>query len=186
MKKLISTLCIICLFANNNQAQNLIANVPASSNLVIKYAGENFKTLMPLQKVDGYSFIKNNLFKLVDIDTLTSVQSMGIDFEQDSYQYVVSEDSALSFVTLLNLKNASQFLQIFMYAINAKNKVEQKNGYSMLALSASTYVGWTNSKAIIVNASYQYKESYWDHKYKNDTISAAVSVIADRDRKSVV
>jgi hypothetical protein len=174
MRKVVSTLVLTCVFVYNLQAQSLIASVPASSNLVIKYAGENFKALLPLKKVDSYGFIKDNLFKMLDMDTLTSVQNMGVDFEQDSYQYVVSADSSLSFVTLVNLKNAAQFLQMFKKNISAKNKVEQKNGYSILSLSDNTYIGWTNTKAIIVNTSYQYKVSYWDYKYKSDDLTIAV------------
>ncbi len=171
VKKITVILALVCISVYNLQAQNLIGSVPASSNLVIKYAGENFKTLMPIKKVDSYGFIKDNLFKMIAIDTLTSVQNMGIDFEKDSYQYVVSQDSALSFVTLVNLTNATQFLQMFKKDITAKNKVEQKNGYSFLSLSDNTYIGWTSTKAIIVNTSYQFKKSYWDSKYNSDNTS---------------
>jgi hypothetical protein len=114
------------------------------------------------------------LFKMLDMDTLTSVQNMGVDFEKDSYQYVVSADSSLSFVTLLNIKDATQFLQMFKKDITAKNKVEQKNGYSILSLSDNTYVGWTSTKAVIVNTTYQNKVSYWDYKYKSDDVTIAV------------
>jgi Domain of unknown function (DUF4836) len=175
MKKLISTLALAVVFVYNLHAQSLIASVPASSNLVIKYAGENFKTLMPLSKVDSYGFIKDNLFNMLNVDKLTSVQNMGVDFEKDSYQYVVSQDSSLSFVTLINLKNAEQFLQMFKKDITATNKVEQKNGYSILALSDNTYVGWNSTKAVIVNTSYQYKVSYWDQKYRGDNVVSVQS-----------
>ena len=179
VKKITAILALTCIFAYNLHAQSLITSVPASSNLVIKYAGENFKTLMPLKKVDSYGFIKDNLFKMIDIDTLTSVQNMGIDFEKDSYQYVVSQDSALSFVTLINIKDAAQFLRMFKKDITAKNKVEEKAGYSLLTLSDNTYIGWTSTKAVIVNTSYQNKVSYWDNKYKNDTaVSIKTEVIA--------
>jgi Domain of unknown function (DUF4836) len=172
MKKLISILALTVVFVYNLHAQSLITRVPASSNLVIKYAGENFKTLVPLSKVDSYNFIKEDLFQMISVDKLTSVQNMGVDFEKDSYQYVVSQDSSLSFVTLINLKNAEQFLQMFKKNIDANNKVEQKNGYSILSLSDKTYVGWTNTTAVIVNTNYQNRVSYWDYKYKDDSKNA--------------
>jgi Domain of unknown function (DUF4836) len=176
MKKSISLLlAIVCLIANLN-AQNFVSNVPSSATVVIKYAGENFSNLTPVKKLDSYSFIKSNLFKMLDMDTLTSIQNMGIDFEQDSYQYVVSEDSALSFVTLVHIKNAAQFLQLFKAAEKAKDKTEEKNGFKLLSLSGNTYIGWNDSKAIIVNTTFQFKESYLDHKYKYDTLTTTVKV----------
>jgi hypothetical protein len=178
MKKLLVALSLFCIALSAAKAQNLLAKVPATSSAVIKYAGENFTKNMPLQKLDTYSFIKDNVFKMLHIDTLTSVQNMGINFEQDTYQYVTMEDSAMSFVTLLHLKNAAQFLQLIKasYGTDSVLKIEKKNGFEFLTISANTYVGWNATTAVIVNTTYQNKKSYYDYKYSNNTDSVVTAV----------
>jgi hypothetical protein len=178
MRKIILVVTLCCLAFVNAIAQNLLTKVPIEATVVIKYAGENFSKNVTVQKLDSYSFIKNNLFKMLNVDTLTTIQNMGIDFEQDSYQYISMEDSTLSFVTLMHIKNATQFLQFIKASYSAKDKTVQKDGFQFLAISENTYVGWNQTVAVLVNTTYQNKESYYDHKYKNDTLTA-VSVAAD-------
>ena len=74
MKKILTSLTLCCLAATLLTAQNLITKVPSNASVVIKYAGENFTTKVPLQKIDSYGFIKNNFFKMLHLDTLTSLQ----------------------------------------------------------------------------------------------------------------
>jgi hypothetical protein len=178
MKKILVALALFCISLNAAKAQNLLAKVPATSSAVIKYAGENFTKNMPLQKLDTYGFIKDDFFKMLRIDTLTSLQNTGINFEQDTYQYVTMEDSAMSFVTLLHLKNAAQFLQLIKasYGADSALKTEQKNGFEFLTISANTYVGWNTTTAVIVNTSYQNKKNYYDYKYSNNTDSVTTAV----------
>jgi hypothetical protein len=175
MKKLFTLLLCGVVFTSL-QAQNLIAKVPASATMVIKYAGENFSKNMSVQKLDSYGFIKNNLFKMLHVDTLTSIQNTGINLEQDNYQYIATDDSTLTFVTLLHLKNAAQFLQFIKASYGAKNTTEQKNGFQFLSISDNTYIGWNDNVATIVNAIYQNKESYYTHKYKTDTAAVTTAV----------
>jgi Domain of unknown function (DUF4836) len=182
MKKLLVSLTLFCTVLTTVKAQNLLAKVPVTSSAVIKYAGENFTKNMPLQKLDTYGFIKDNFFKMLRIDTLTSIQNMGINFEQDTYQYVTMEDSAMSFVTLLHLKNAAQFLQLIKasYGTDSILKPIKKNGFEFLNISANTYIGWNATTAVIVNTSYQNKKSYYDYKYSTNTDSAvAVTTVTE-------
>jgi hypothetical protein len=179
MKKILFVLALCGIVCTNVLAQNLLAKVPSSATLVIKYAGENFSRSVPVQKLNSYNFIKNNLYKIMNVDTLTAIQNMGIDLEQDSYQYIASDDSTLSFVTLMHIKNSSLFLQFIKASYSAKNKTEQKNGFQFLPISEKTYVGWNETIAVFVNTSYNLKESYYDHKYKNDTASVTVGMAVD-------
>jgi hypothetical protein len=183
MKKLLVFLTLFGTALTTVKAQNLLAKVPATSSAVIKYAGENFTKNISLQKLDTYGFIKDNFFKMLRIDTLTSIQNMGINFEQDTYQYVTMEDSAMSFVTLLHLKNADQFLQLIKasYGTDSILKPIKKNGFEFLSISANTYIGWNATTAVIVNTSYQNKKNYYDYKYSNNSdsaISAAVEAVS--------
>jgi Domain of unknown function (DUF4836) len=177
MKKVLLVVAFCYMAFASASAQNLVTKVPVAATLVIKYGGENFSKTVPVQKLDSYHFIKNNLFKILNVDTLTSIQNMGIDLEQDSYQYISNDDSTLSFVTLMHIKNAPQFLQFIKASYSAKNKTEQKNGFQFLSISENTYVGWNETVAVLVNTTYSKKESYYDHKYKYDT--AAVTVVSD-------
>ncbi len=179
MKKVLFVLALFLIEYTNVSAQNLLAKVPSSATMVIKYAGENFSKSVPVQKLNSYGFIKNNLFKMMNLDTLTATQNMGIDLEQDSYQYISNDDSTLSFVTLMHIKNSAQFLQFIKASYSAKNKTEQKNGFQFLPISEKTYVGWNEAVALIVNTNYNLKESYYNHKYKNDTTSATTNVTID-------
>jgi hypothetical protein len=178
MKKLLVAVIIFCTALSAAKAQNLLTKVPSSSSVIIKYAGENFSKNIPLQKLDTYGFIKDNFFKLLHIDTLTSIQNMGINFKQDTYQYVTTQDSAMSFVTLLHLKNATQFLQLIKasYGTDTALKTEQKNGFEFLTVSANTYVGWDATTALIVNTTYQTKKNYYDYKYGNNTDSTITAI----------
>jgi hypothetical protein len=177
MKKVLFLLALCGIVFTSVSAQNLLAKVPSSSTMVIKYSGENFSKNVPVQKLNSYNFIKNNLFKMMNVDTLTAIQNIGIDLEQDSYQYIANDDSTLSFVTLLHIKNSVQFLQFIKASYSAKNKTEQKNGFQFLSISDNTYIGWNEIVAVIVNTSYQFKESYYTHKYKTDTAVAAMTTV---------
>ncbi len=181
MKKIFIAFFLLCFVLSNLQAQNLLSKVPASATMVIKYAGENFSKNVPVKKLDTYKFIKENLFKMMGVDTLTSVQNMGINLEEDSYQYIAADDSMLSFVTMMHIKNSSQFLQLIKTSYSAKNKTEQKNDFQFLSISENTYVGWNDRLAVIVNTTYQNKESYYTHKYKSDTVTVTTDVTIATD-----
>jgi len=130
MKKLILALSIICITASSVKAQNILNKIPSTASLAIKYSGSNFSKNISLQKVDSYSFIRNSFLKMLYMDSLTSIQNIGINFEEDACQYANTQDSCMSFVTILPLKNVSQFLQLIQKVNKADVKIDKKNGFN--------------------------------------------------------
>ncbi len=178
MNKFTVILAVIFFSFTTGHAQNLLKKVPSNASMVIKYSGENFTKNLPLKKMEAYPFIKENLFKLLKIDSLTTMENTGIDFEQDLYQYMVTEDSTMNFITLLHLKNIPQFLKILDAQSIAEVKAEKKNGYEWLAVSADTYVGWNNESAMIVFSHYANPNSYYSYYTATDTASAYMDSLA--------
>lgn len=178
MKKIIVSLSLFCLAGKTMQAQDLLNRVPSTASMVIKYSGENFSRNLPLKKLDSYGFIRDDFFKALRIDTLTSLQNIGIDFEKDIYQYVSMEDTCMNFITLLPLKNEAQFLKLVKANYGAKKKTIKKNGFSFLHVSDGSYIGWNKTTAMIVNATYQNRKSYYDNYYSSPSDSKAVVVEA--------
>jgi hypothetical protein len=168
MKKILIILAVACLCISA-AAQNLQQKVPDNASVVIKYAGENFSKNISLKKLDSYSFIKENLFKALKIDSLSSLQNLGINFEKDVFQYVTADDSATSFVTLFNLRNVPQFLQLVQANYQAEIKPEKKNGYEFLQISPSSYLGWNNEQAVLAVTTYQNPTKY----YSGTTVDSA-------------
>ncbi len=177
MKKIYTVILLSIVFPFA-KAQNFLAKVPSTASLVIKYSGSNFTTNVPLQKIDGYNFIKQEFFKLLHIDTLTSLQHIGINFEQDTYQYVTMEDSSMSFVTLLHLNNVPQFLQLIKGTYKAGTKTEKKNGFNLLTIADDTYIGWNETVAIIVHTTYQNRKNYYDYLYSSDSVKVITDSVA--------
>ncbi len=179
MKKIIVALTLCCLAGTVTKAQDFVNLVPSSATLVIKYSGENFSKTLPLQKLDSYGFIKDDFFKILRIDTLTSLQNIGIDFAQDFYQYLSMEDTCMNFVTLLNLKNEAQFVKLMKANYGSSKKIIKKKGMSFMPVSETSYVGWNKTKAIIVNSSYQNRKSYYSRYYGDYTTVDTVTTVVD-------
>lgn len=186
MKRIYPLLAFFCLVCHSMNAQELLNQVPFSASLVVKYSGENFSKRVPLKKLDSYAVIKNNVFRMLRIDTLTSLQNIGINFEKDIYQYTFKEDTCMNFVTLLPLRNEAQFLKLVKSNYGVGKKMIKKNGYNFLPVSDETYIGWNKTTAVIVNSSYQNRKSYWDnyYSYNTDTVApatpdSAITVLPD-------
>lgn len=179
MRKFITAVALCCLTGTAALAQDLLNQVPSTAAMVIKYSGENFSKNMPIKKLDSYRFIKDDFFKTLRIDTLTSLQHVGINFEQDIYQYLNMEDSSMSFVTLLRLKNEAQFLKLIKANYGASKKTIKKKDFKFLPVSATSYIGWNKTTAIIVNTTYQNRKSYYDYSYGLNTDSAVSVPVAD-------
>jgi hypothetical protein len=175
MKKTI-TLFVLLVTAFVAGAQNLISKVPAKASLVIKYSGDNLTNKVPVKKLDSYNFVKNNLFKALKIEGLTSLEGTGINFEQDAYQYVTMEDSSINFTSLFTLKDVQQFLKLVQENYHAEMKPVKKNGYEFLAVSDDVYIGWNDKQAALVFSSYQNKRYYYDNMYSDHTIAADTTI----------
>ncbi|MBL0359082.1 MAG: hypothetical protein IPP72_20445 [Chitinophagaceae bacterium] len=174
MKRIITSVALICSALTVANAQISISNVPANASLVIKYSRDNFSKNVPLKKLASYNFVKNNLFKALKIDSLTSLEGTGISFGNDVYQYVVMDDSATSFVTLFNLLDVPQFLKLVQANYHAEMKPEQKNGFQFLATSRDTYLGWNDKQAIFVFCSYKNKKNYYDYPVADSVMGTVV------------
>jgi hypothetical protein len=144
-------------------AQDFLSVVPSNATVVIKYSGDNFSKSLPVEKLDRYGFIKNDLFKTLHLDKRTTLKNIGIDFGQDFYQYITMDDTCMSFVSLLNIKNEAQFLKLIKANFSSTQKIVTKNGYSLMPVSETSYIGWNKNRAIIVNSSYQNRQSYYPY-----------------------
>lgn len=173
MKKAIFTL-LSAFFAYAAFAQTALSKVPAEAVLVIKYSGENLSKSVPVSKLDSYDFIKNKLYKTLGVDSLSSIQNTGINLERDIVQYVLMQDSAVSFVTLMQLKNEQQFLQL----LQKNNKTEiissKDKPYKFLTISNDKYLGWTNQQAVLVYTSYSKPSDYYNYPYYTDSAAAVI------------
>jgi hypothetical protein len=178
MKKIIVSITLCCMACTASTAQDFLNLVPLNAPLVIKYSGENFSNALPLEKLDRYAFIKDDFFKMLHIDTLTSLKNIGINFEQDFYQYLTMQDTCMSFVTLLSIRNEAQFLKLIKANYGSSKKIIKKKGYSLIPVSETSYVGWSKTKAIIVNTSYQNRQSYYSY-YPYPVVADSVIAVTD-------
>lgn len=176
MKKIITSFVLLSVCVAS-LAQGLINKVPSTAVLVIKYSGDNLSNKLPLKKLDSYNFVKNNLYKALKIDSLTSLESTGINFEQDAYQYVTMDDSSLNFTSLFSLKDVQQFLKLLQANYRAEMRPIKKNNFEFLAIDNNMFVGWNQQQAVLVFSNYQNKKSYYDYAYP--VAPADTSVVTD-------
>src|ERR1700712_5317156 len=100
MNKFILALAVGFFSLTVLHAQNLLGKVPSNASMVIKYSGENFSKNLLLKKLESYPFVKDNLFKMLKVDSLTTLENTGIDLQQDIFQYLLTEDSTMNFISL--------------------------------------------------------------------------------------
>lgn len=165
-----------------NLCAGILNIVPSNATVVVKYSGDNFSKTLPVEKLDRYGFIKNDLFKTLHFDKRTTIKNIGIDFGQDFYQYISMDDTCLNFVSLLNIKNEAQFLKFIKTNFSATQNITVKNGYSFMPISETSYLGWNKSRAVVVNSSYQNKESYFPYYTEMkpaDTVVVVAPPVAD-------
>ena len=175
MRKFIISCIVCCVSFTATHAQDFLSIVPSNATVVIKYSGDNFSKTLPVEKLDRYGFIKNDLFKTLHLDKRTTLKNIGIDFGQDFYQYITMDDSCMSFVSLLNIKNEARFLKLIKANFSSTQKIITKNGYSFMPVSETSYIGWNKNKAIIVSSSYQNRQSYYP--YYTEMIPADTVVV---------
>ena len=178
MKKFTLALLLCCLAFTATHAQDFLNLVPSNATVVIKYSGNNFSNTLPIEKLDRYGFIKNDLFKTLHLDKRTTLKNIGIDFGKDVFQYISMDDTCISLVSLLNIKNEAQFLKLIKANFSSTQKITIKNGYGFMPISETSYIGWNKNKAVIVNSSYQNRESYFSY-YTEMKPADTVVVYAD-------
>ena len=184
MKKIFIALAFSQLTIAAINAQQLVKQVPAKASVVIKYAGNNLSKKLPVNKADTYNFIKSTLLKALKTDSIQSINDIGIDFEKDTYQYVDITDSAINFVSLINLQNEAAFLRFITALKPQQVSGDKKTGYQFLAISDNSYLGWNKQLAVIVNTTYTPKSGdYYAQATTAD--SAVVDITAMTDSATV-
>ncbi|MFT3945891.1 MAG: hypothetical protein QM763_02860 [Agriterribacter sp.] len=176
MKKVIFTLiaaCITCI----GFAQGSLSKVPADAALVIKYSGENLTKSVPVSKIDSYDFIKSKLYKTLGIDSLSSVEQTGINLEKDICQYVLMQDSSISFITLMQLKNEQQFLRLMQSNSKTEIITSKDKPYKFLTISDDKYLGWANQLAVLVYTTYTKPSDYYYYPSYTDTAAVPVDSV---------
>lgn len=155
-------------------AQSALSKVPAGASLVTRYSGKNFTMAVPIDKLESYGFIRNDIFKSLHIDSLSSLSKSGVDLQKDILQYLEYADSANSFVTLLPLKDKAAFLKVLRPDTGTNMKVLSKNGYDFLNISKSSFVALSNDLALLINTVYKSDENYYSSAYYDHSDSTAV------------
>lgn len=180
MKKLIASLALISSFSILTNAQTSIENVPSNASVVIRYSGKNFSSHVPIKKLDSYRFMKENIFKKLNIDSFTSLEKSGIDFTKDAYQYAVMDDSSTSFVSLFDLKDRQQFINLLQANYKAEMRPVKKNGFEFLAFSPGTFIGWNQTQAVLSVTNYN-NTNYYPYYNTDSTAVAIADTIATAD-----
>lgn len=185
MKKTI-TLLFFAAACCSGKAQSLLNKVPANAVMAVKYSGDNLSKNVPLKKLGSYNFVKNNLYKMLKIDSLESLESTGINFAQDACQYVTMDDSCINFTSLFSISNKEQFLKLVQASYHAEMKPVMKNGFEFLGISGNTYIGWNDKQAVLVYSNYQNKGNYYDYKYSTAAADSAVAIVDSAASDSAV
>lgn len=150
MKKYILIAMLTCIMGAG-YTQNTIPNNAA---VAIKYYGAHLSNSMPVQKLESYAFIKNNLLKHFKIDSLGSLEKTGIDFEKDISQYLLMGDSSMTFVTAFTIKDTKQLLQLVKLNYEGELLTQKKNGIELLALDNDKYLGLNDKQGILIYTHY--------------------------------
>lgn len=164
------------LFGFSVQSQDISGKVPANASMVVKYAGEKLFKDVPAKKIDSYSFVKQYLFTTIGLDSTSSIEKTGIYLEKDIFQYLLMEDSSINFVTLMQLKDAAQFLALLQK--NNKTEIITMPGkpYQFLSIDDSKYLGWNNSEAVLVYTTYTKPSDYYSPPYDAPAIDSVITV----------
>lgn len=168
MKTIFASIALFVLACSTATAQNNLKLVPTTASFIARYSGENFTKNISIKKIDSYSFIKDDFFKILNLEKQSSLQKTGINFDKDMYQYAFVQDTCVNFVSILEIKNETQFVTLLK---NNYQKAEPvtKSSYKFLAVSNHTYIGWNGHTAIIVNSNYQSTKNFYDDYYTPDT-----------------
>ncbi|MCC6287015.1 MAG: hypothetical protein IT249_03955 [Chitinophagaceae bacterium] len=174
MKKIIGLLIAVSLSVGGF-TQNILSKIPADAAVVIRYSGENLTKSVPVSKIDSYDFIKNKLYTLIGVDSLSSIQQTGINLEKDICQYVLMQDSSVSFITLMQLKNEQQFLQLMQKNNKTEIIVSKDKPHKFLTIADDKYLGWTDQLAVLVYTTYTKPSDYYYYPSYTDTTAAAIA-----------
>ena len=160
MRKYFLPIIGLSLFTSTVFSQDILDKVPADAAVVIKYAGLNLSQKMPPEKFESYTILKKKLLETFKSNPALKLQDIGLNFQQDAYQYLTTTDSTTSFVTLLAVNNAEKFNRFVQENNKEQRTIQNKNGFRFYMVSANTYVGWSGSLAALVVTSYNSRRIY--------------------------
>jgi len=177
MKKNLFTISFAIFFVGSLFAQNFLKQVPSTASIVINYAGENLLNSVSLKKLNGYHFVKTSLLQALHIDTLTNLETTGINFSGNHIQYMTAGDSCTNFVSLLSLKNESEFAAMVKKNYAAKKQPVAFKGFNFIALSDDTYLAWNKNTAIMVFSTYNNPKKYYEERQATEVGPVAVDSV---------
>ncbi|UAY50911.1 hypothetical protein [Ferruginibacter albus] len=189
MRKFFYSLCVITLISSHAFSQDLLDKIPVTASVVIKYSGTSLSAKLPAKKFDSYTILKKNIFSELKINKKLSLDDLGINMQQDAYQYFISTDTTKSFVTILPIKDLNKF-EKFIATRKKSVSIETKDGFKFLPLSHDNYLGWNKSFVTLVIQSYSsynnpyswntsYPRRYNDYPAADSTMVDSVKVVAD-------
>lgn len=177
MKKTVSFLFMLCLCTTAGFAQNLISKVPATASLVIKYSGTSLSQKLPAAKFDSYTALKNKIFKEFKLSSKTTLEDIGIDLQQDAYQYLVTSDTTTNFVTIAAIKDAATFNKFIQTKKSDSVAIESKTGFQFYKISSSVFLGWDGKFASVVIAKYTPADNYYNNYNSTATVDSTTVAV---------
>lgn len=175
MKKFFLIYLLPLFFTNAIFAQDMLSKIPASTNLVIKYAGGSLTKKMPAEKFESYLMLKKKFFNALKADGNTSLKNIGINLQQDAYQYLITTDTTTNFVTLVAINDVEKFSQFIKQKNDKKIPIQSKNGFQYYPISSNVFLGWNGKMASIV-LSYYNSHNYYEPSLIVDTAKMYGSV----------
>ena len=161
MKKFFLISLLSLLFSTVIFAQDMLSKIPAGTNLVIKYAGGSLTKKMPAEKFESYLMLKKKFFNALKADGNTSLKNIGINLQQDAYQYLITTDTTTNFVTLVAINDVEKFSQFIKQKNDKKIPIQKKNGFQYYPISSNVFLGWDGKMASIV-LSYYNSHNYYE------------------------
>lgn len=163
MKKL---LFIVWIFLFSvARSQDFSSRVPQNVFGIVHYAGKTLTNTIPITKLDKYGIVKNDFFKALHLDTAHTLSSTGIDFSSDIYQYAFSQDSILGFVTLFNINNLENFINLVDANYGAELRPIKRDGFEMLYLSANSAIAWNGHNGVYISGVFMGKKEEFNNGY---------------------
>jgi hypothetical protein len=169
MKKLFLSILLLSLFTCTIFAQDILSKVPSGATMVIKYAGGNLTQKLPAKKFETYALLKKKFLNAFLPDKNFTLESTGLNLQQDAYQYLLTTDSTTSFVTLVSISNAEKFRQFILQNNKANLAIPSQNGFQLYQSSSNRCVGWNGDMAAVVLTYYTSKRYYQPAEAVADT-----------------
>ena len=165
MKKLVFIVWIF--FFSVARSQDFNSRVPQNVFGIVHYAGKTLTNTIPITTLDKYGIVNNDFFKALHLDTAHTLSSTGIDFSSDIYQYALSQDSFLGFVTLFHINNLKNFINLVDANYGAELRPLKRDGFEMLYLSANSAIAWNGTNGVFISGVFMGKREEFYNGYSD-------------------